>query len=227
MGYEFYLGKMLLPVTPSSLSIKINNQNKTYDLINDGQINILKDAGLSDIEFDALLPNVKYPFAVYKNSFVPASSFLEELENLKSSKEPFQFIVTRTLPSGKGLFSTNIKVSLENYTIKEDKKEGLDIKVSIKLKQYKDYTTKVCTVTLKEEKPVATVTEQRETTNAPTNSNTTQNRTYTVKKGDCLWNIAKKYYGKGYLYTKIAEANKDKIKKPNLILPGQVLIIPA
>lgn len=54
----------------------------------------------------------------------------------------------------------------------------------------------------------------------------TQNRTYTVKKGDCLWNIAKKYYGKGSLYTKIYEANRDKIKNPNLIYPGQVLKIP-
>lgn len=55
---------------------------------------------------------------------------------------------------------------------------------------------------------------------------TTQTRTYTVKKGDCLWNIAKKYYGKGSLYTKIYNANKDKIKNPNKIYPGQVLKIP-
>lgn len=50
--------------------------------------------------------------------------------------------------------------------------------------------------------------------------------TYTVVKGDCLWNIAKKYYKKGSSYTKIYNANKDKIKNPNLIYPGQVLTIP-
>jgi LysM repeat protein len=49
---------------------------------------------------------------------------------------------------------------------------------------------------------------------------------YTVVKGDCLWNIAKKFYGKGSLYTKIYNANKDKIKNPSLIYPGQVLTIP-
>lgn len=54
-------------------------------------------------------------------------------------------------------------------------------------------------------------------------SNTSQ-RKYTVKKGDCLWNIAKMYYGKGYEYTKISKANN--IGSSNLILPGQVLIIP-
>jgi nucleoid-associated protein YgaU len=49
---------------------------------------------------------------------------------------------------------------------------------------------------------------------------------HTVKKGDCLWNIAKKYYGDGRLYTKIYEANKDKIKDPHWIYPKQVFLIP-
>ena len=52
------------------------------------------------------------------------------------------------------------------------------------------------------------------------------NRTYTVKKGDCLWNIAKKYYGDGSKYTKIYDANTDKVADPNLIYIGQVLVIP-
>ena len=50
--------------------------------------------------------------------------------------------------------------------------------------------------------------------------------TYTVKAGDCLWNIAKKFYGNGAQYTKIYNANKNIIKNPNLIYPGQVLTIP-
>lgn len=49
---------------------------------------------------------------------------------------------------------------------------------------------------------------------------------YTVKKGDTLWAIAKRYYGNGALYTKIVEANKGKISNPNLIYPNQVFSIP-
>nr|DAI99398.1 MAG TPA: tail assembly protein [Caudoviricetes sp.] len=51
-------------------------------------------------------------------------------------------------------------------------------------------------------------------------------KSYSVKKGDNLWNIAKKYYGKGSLWTKIYKANKSKIKNPNLIYPGQKFTIP-
>lgn len=49
-------------------------------------------------------------------------------------------------------------------------------------------------------------------------------RTYTVKRGDTLWAIAKKYYGNGAKYPKIATASK--IKNPNLIYVGQKLTIP-
>ena len=127
MAYFFYLGKMLCPVAPSKLQLKIKGQNKTMTLINEGEINILRKAGLTEISFDILLPNVKYPFATYKSGFKNASYFLDSLESLKTSDEPFQFIVTRTLPNGKMLFDTNMKVSLEDYTVKEDSKEGFDV----------------------------------------------------------------------------------------------------
>ena len=52
-GYDFYLDKCLLPIAPEKLTIKINNANKTFTIINDGEINILKKAELSDIEFES------------------------------------------------------------------------------------------------------------------------------------------------------------------------------
>ena len=69
MAYYFYLGNVLLPIPPKKLELKISNQNKTYDLMNYSEINVLKSPGLTSIEFDILLPNVKYPFATYKTIF--------------------------------------------------------------------------------------------------------------------------------------------------------------
>ncbi len=50
---------------------------------------------------------------------------------------------------------------------------------------------------------------------------------YTVIKGDCLWNIAKKdyIYNDPFKWPRIYEANKDKIKDPDLIYPKQVFTI--
>ncbi len=227
MAYLFYLDKMLCPVTPSKLQIKIINKNKSVILINEGEINILKTPGLSEVGFDAVFPNTKYPFAKYKKGFKRAKYYLDKLETLKTSKKPFQFIVTRKLPNKKRLFNTNIKVSLEDYQIKEDAKDGFDVTVTIKLKQYKPYGTKVITIKTEEDKPkTPPPQEERPAETAPTPpANTSQ--TYTVVKGDCLWKIARRYYGSGAKYNIIFNANRDKIKNPNLIYPGQVLTIPS
>lgn len=224
-GYDVYLKKCLLPVTPEKLQIKVNNANKTVTLIDEGQINLLKKAELTDIEFECDIPQVKYPYAVYKSGFKGAKYFLDYFEELKTKQKPFQFIVSRTLPNGKVLFSTNIKVSMEDYKITEQAKNGFDVTVKIKLKQWRDYGTKTVNIKIAASKPKATVEKPRaaETSPAPAAS-----RTYTVVRGDCLWNIAKKFYGNGSKYTVIYNANKSVIGgNPNLIYPGQVLTIPA
>ena len=53
-GYDFYLDKCLLPVTPSKLQIKINNANKTLTLIDEGQINILKTLNLRILNLNVI-----------------------------------------------------------------------------------------------------------------------------------------------------------------------------
>jgi nucleoid-associated protein YgaU len=50
--------------------------------------------------------------------------------------------------------------------------------------------------------------------------------TYTVQKGDTLSKISKQYYGDPNMYNRIFEANRDQLKDPDKIFPGQVLKIP-
>lgn len=260
-GYDFYLDKCLLPVAPSKLQLKINSANETLKLLNEGEINVLKQPKLTDIEFECMIPQVKYPFAVYKfdfretdyfeedmelteryqdmklteryrdlsptivykSGFQKAEYFLEYFEALKVSRKPFPFIVCRRRPNGKNLFDTDILVSLEDYQITEDAKNGFDVTVKIKLKQWRDYGTKTVNITFNMDKPKASIEPQRDTNTSPAPA-----QSYTVVKGDCLWNIAKRFYGNGSKYTIIYNANKDVIGgNPNLIYPGQVLTIPA
>lgn len=47
-----------------------------------------------------------------------------------------------------------------------------------------------------------------------------------VVRGDNLWNIARAHYGEGWRHTMIFEANKDQIRNPNLIYPGQIFSLP-
>lgn len=224
-GYDVYIGKCLLPVAPEKITVKVKNQNKTLNLINEGEVNLLKSAGLTEVEFNFLIPQVRYPFAVYKSGFVGASYFLNFLERAKKGKRKVQFIICRRTVGGRNLFNTNLKVSVEDWSVIDDVKEGYDVTVKVKLKQWRSYGTK--TVTIKQPEPETTVaTEEpvRETDNSPAPA---QPQTYTVQKGDCLWKIAKQFYGNGSEYPKIFNANGDQISSPNLIYPGQVLTIPA
>jgi len=54
----------------------------------------------------------------------------------------------------------------------------------------------------------------------------TTGRTYVVVSGDSLSKIAKRQYGDAQKWPKIYEANRDIIKDPDLIYPGQELRIP-
>ena len=234
MSYDFYMGKLLLPVAPTKLQLKINGNNKTITLINEGEVNVLKTTGLTDIDFEIMLPHAQDSFAKYKDGFKPIEYYLNAFEKMKQNREIFQFIVSRQFPSGNSLYGTNIKVSLENYTIKEDFDIGLDTIVGIQLKQYRDYGTKIYSTSSSKSKSkssndtttvsgIVSVTKPRVTSeNAPSK------KTYTVKSGDSLWKIAASLLGDGSKWNKIYEANKSVIGgNPNVIKPGQVLTIPS
>lgn len=215
MAYYFFFGVTPLPVTPGKLNIRTPSKNTSVTLINDGEINILKDQGLREISFEFLLPQVKYPFANYSISNYTATSMIPLLNELKKSKKPFQFIVTRMNPRGKVLFFTNITCQIEDFDYDEDADSlGLDVLCTITLKEWKNYGTKSISISEVAGKKVATKTTPRVTTK-------TTPKTITVKSGDTLYNLCKKHLGDGSKYKEIAKLNN--ISNPNLIYPNQTL----
>jgi nucleoid-associated protein YgaU len=51
--------------------------------------------------------------------------------------------------------------------------------------------------------------------------------TTTVSRGDSLWRLSQQSYGAGMRYAVIYKANKEQIRNPNLIYPGQVFVLPT
>lgn len=113
MSYACYLGGMEVP-TPAKLTVKVKGKNKTLVLLNEGEINFLRST--------------------------PAD-YLDMLKDLKANKKTTQFILARSSPDGRRLYDTNMTVSVEDYSIVEDAKKGLDVSVDVNLKQWRDYGT--------------------------------------------------------------------------------------
>lgn len=215
MAYVFYLNGVQLPVTPKTIQVSINGKNETMVLMDQGEVNVLKTPGLTEVSFDALLPNIRYPFAVYPGGFRGAEYYLSVLEQLMAAKKPFQLVVSRSMAGKTGLYGTSLKVSLEEYTMKEDAGEyGMDVLVSLKLKQYRNYGTKTCQIS----GDTALILSSRELSGA------TSGTEYTVQEGESLPEIAQRCYGDSSQYVRLQEANG--IEDPNRLTAGQTLVVP-
>lgn len=234
-GYNFYFkdgaNVLTFPITPSELSIKVGSNNKVVTLINEGDINILKSPSLIEVEFEARFPMRKYPYSREVSSF---EQYFDKFKELKEQKKSFRFIVARTTPNGSRTWDTNLLMALEDLELKEEADEGDDVLIAFKLKQYKEYGVK----TIKVVTSTPTTTSTSETPRS-TDNKTKSPESYTIKSGDNLWNIAKKFYGSGAKWKTIYEANKSTIESAakkrgkksssngHWIYPGTTITIPA
>lgn len=230
MSYYFFLADQMLPVPPPKMSLRVGNKNKTVSLIDEGEINILKTPGLSEISFDVLLPNNLYPFANYDTSlstslasrllgrsvsFTKSQSFTNAFERHKSSRAPVRFIVTRMSPRYELLWDTNLLVTVEEYSVNEDAKDGPDVVVSLKLKQYRPYATKELEVTTDENgNKTATVKQSR-----PTDRSIP--KAVKIGREQSVWEAVKRATGGSLDWRSVA--NLSGIAKPVDPIEGAVL----
>lgn len=148
--YFVALGGMPLPIAPEKIEITTPNQNKTVTLVDFSEVNILRPEGLQEIKFDMLLPSFDYPFVNPLSGFgsgsIKTGTMIANLKRMKADAKPIRFIISRTR-KGKLSWWTNLKVSIEDFTVTEDANNGTDVLVSIVLKEYKSYNTKTAKVT--------------------------------------------------------------------------------
>lgn len=184
MGYKLHMAGIQFPVPPKKIETTSKGKNKTVTLINDGEVSLLKSPSLSGYKFELLLPNTEYSFAQYPVIFHEAQYYLDILEYLQNSRQPFQLDIYRAY-SGAITRNTNVTVTLEDYTIKEDADEVDDVVVSIELKAYKDYGTKTL---IKTEDGLSYKVERTDSKKPA--------RIVEVQNGDTLWSICKREFNR-------------------------------
>lgn len=129
--------------------------------------------------------------------------------------------------AGDGRWSIKIEkgVSPGQYKVRVDDVEPASGKVLSRSEVTFDYTAKIA------ETAAAAVNQQSATAQAQQSGEQPSIvvpaiGTATVRHGDNLWRISQRTYGEGLRYTVIHDANKDQIRDPDLIFPGQVFVLP-
>ena len=218
--YYVFLDAIFLPVAPEKIEISVPNPNKTVTMVDQGEINILRGKGLKEIKFDMLVPSFKYPFANYSFGSFSTSQIIARLEYLKEQGKPVYFIVTRCR-AGKPAWWTNLKVSVEDFTVTEDANNGTDVIISINLKEYKEYSTKLATVTKKSDGTVVAKFDNPRSVvgNIAPTANLTKTieagktiKSITVDAGKTLYNVVKTTLGStdSALFNKLKSLNNVK-----------------
>ena len=215
MSYQMFIDGVRMPVTPTKINVRYRGRNERVSLMNGGEMTQIRHGEHPQISFSLCLPRRMYPFARYQMGFIEPERFLDHFLRLRSERRPFRFICSRQSPGGRLLADTNLRVTLESLDVTESAEDGDDVTVHMVLREFREFVTGRIDEASMIGRPA------RERDELPFE------RTHTVVRGDNLWNLARKFLGSGPRYREIFELNRDQIRNPNLIFPGQVLRLPV
>lgn len=199
--------KIQLPVNPAEVGGTKAIGFDDVTIVGDSEKSIFNTKNLADFSLSAFFPKeYDTSYCACKPTKKPWE-YVALIKGWMDSGEPIKLIITTT--------NVNEDVTIRSFDYKAKAGHDGDVWYVLDLKEHKPIKINRIAITVPDSTPEKPVTKPA----AP--------KKYTVKKGDCLWNIAKKFYGNGSKWPTIYNANKKVIgKNPNLIYPGQVYTIP-
>lgn len=207
-----------LPINPNTIEFVTKQLNQVTTLLTIGEANLKGERGLRTTKVSSFFPSEKSPF--YKYAKMIPTKYVSLIEGWKDSGLIVRVIVTD--------LRVDIAMLIDEFTY--SMKEGdSDIYYSMSLSEYRKLNVPAVQISTKVksngllERPAPAAT----------------GGTHTVVRGDTLWGIAKKNYGKGAQYPKIYSANSGVIEASakkhgksssdngHWIYPGDVFSIPG
>ncbi len=207
LSYNNHEEAFVLPINPQEFEFTEPHNNQKINLLNIGEAKLMGHRGLISGSISIFFPSSDSPLFRYADR--EPEEYLRLLKKWKSKTQPIRVIISDC--------DFNLAMTIDNLAQKHQEGDK-DTYYTLSLSEYRFLNVPTVKEESKAKSKISGLSTRPNTKPAP--------KTYTVVTGDCLWNIAKRYYGDGTKYTKIYEANKDKIKSNYIIYTGQVLTIP-
>lgn len=216
---DFYLtekltgGSIALSMLPEQISHKSSASFERYNIINTGPVEVHNGNELQIFSWNGHLPgkSVKNMSFVKQWHWQPPEQVERIIRGWEENGSILNFMVTET--------NINHDVKIRDFDI------------TLKGANFWDYSIELAE---HKELKIYTVAEmaKRKSGKNRTMSNAAYSRerqvTYIVRKGDTLWNLARRYLGNGALYTRIHSLNRDVIgADPSILKPGTVITLPV
>lgn len=195
--------QLAMPVTPPGFDVAAGREVEPIDMAQTGQLALPGLQTLMNEEHEYLLPAERrnYTDPTYTGN---PYDIVNQLIRWSDAGEVLRYIVTDT--------PINLPVLLGPITYGQHDGTG-DVTVRFQLHGYREPVL-----------PAVSNSDTKNSSRPSGGSNQPAASKYVVKKGDSLWAICRKFYGKGQLAYKLAAVNG--IKNANLIFPGQELRLP-
>jgi nucleoid-associated protein YgaU len=208
LSYNNGAERTQLPVNPSQISITSPFGNDDITVSQLGEYTIIGDRYLKEFSFNSFFPrDYNEGYCEYSDLLEPWQ-VVETIERWRDSRMPIRLTVTGT--------PINYAVTIREFDIDPEKAGNVgDIYFSMSLKEFKFVKVRK----IDESSKVSTESPRINPKSKP--------KTYTVKSGDNLFKISQRTGIGGNNWRKLYDANKKVIgNNPNLIYPGQTLVIP-
>lgn len=203
-----------LPVNPEQATVSSPFGMNSVNITALGDVAFVGERGVKEIKFDSFFPRHYNSSYCEYDGFMLPFKWVEQIEKWRDDRRNIRLIISGT--------PISIPVFVSDFTI-NPKPHGSpgDVYYSITLKEYRP--TLVETINASGEVKGVSITKASQRPKSDKNPP----KSYTVVKGDSLSLIAKKVYKDMSQWRRIYDANKKVIgKNPDLIKPGQKLVIP-
>lgn len=216
--------KLQIPVLPEEIKVSYSSGNSSVTVIDFGDIIIKQGRKAAQYSFSSIFP--LYPFSGSIKNVSSPKTYVSQIQKFMDDKSVVKLVLARANNKFVGI---TVNVVIDKFEYSESGEDPGVIEYSITFKEYR-------TVTVNQIK-----TNNKKTTKSSNKKRTSTKstaKTYKVKSGDCLYNIAKKELGNSNRWREIYNLNKTVIEKTakqhgykssstgHWIFPGTILELP-